>query len=92
MQHEQPILAASKPESFSLYISIPFCPTRCAYCSFVAQSTEKTGKLIPQYVDLLCKELEYTAEVAKACNLRLKPCIWEWNSHHVKCTAAGTNH
>lgn len=42
MQHEQPILAASKPESFSLYISIPFCPTRCAYCSFVAQSTEKT--------------------------------------------------
>ena len=72
MQHEQPILAASKPESFSLYISIPFCPTRCAYCSFVAQSTEKTGKLIPQYVDLLCKELEYTAEVAKACNLRLE--------------------
>ena len=53
MQHEQPILAASKPESFSLYISIPFCPTRCAYCSFVAQSTEKTGKLIPQYVDCL---------------------------------------
>ena len=72
MQHEQPILAASKPESFSLYISIPFCPTRCAYCSFVAQSTEKTGKLIPQYVDLLCKELEYTSEVAKACNLRLE--------------------
>ena len=72
MQHEQPILAASKPESFSLYISIPFCPTRCAYCSFVAQSTEKTGKLIPQYVELLCKELEYTAAVAKACGLRLE--------------------
>lgn len=72
MRHEQPILALSRPESFSLYISIPFCPTRCAYCSFVAQSTEKTGKLIPAYVDLLCKELAYTAQVAKACNLRLE--------------------
>ena len=44
----------------------------------MAQSTEKTGKLIPQYVDLLCKELEYTSEVAKACNLRLETVyIWE---------------
>lgn len=72
MGHEQAILAATKPESFSLYISIPFCPTRCAYCSFVAQSTQKTGKLIPQYVDLLCEELAYTAKVAKECNLRLE--------------------
>ena len=72
MAHEQPILAVSRPESFSLYISIPFCPTRCAYCSFIAQSTEKTAKLIPLYTDLLCKELIHTAAVAKACNLRLE--------------------
>ncbi len=72
MEHEQPVLAASRPESFSLYISIPFCPTRCAYCSFVAQSTEKTGRLIPQYVELLCNELVHTAKVAKACGLRLE--------------------
>ncbi len=72
MHNEQPILSASRPESFSLYISIPFCPTRCAYCSFVAQSTEKTAKLIPRYVDLLCEELMYTAQVAKRCQLRLE--------------------
>ena len=29
-----------------LYVGIPFCPTRCAYCSFVSQSVEKSMKLI----------------------------------------------
>ena len=32
---EQPLLSRSTPDSFSLYVSVPFCPTRCAYCSFV---------------------------------------------------------
>ncbi len=38
----------------------------------MAQSTEKTGKLIPQYVDLLCKELNIPQKLQKACNLRLE--------------------
>ena len=58
--------------AFSLYISIPFCPTRCSYCSFVSHSVEKTAKMVPQYVDLLCKELEETAKRANALNLTLK--------------------
>ncbi|MDD5952922.1 MAG: coproporphyrinogen dehydrogenase HemZ [Oscillospiraceae bacterium] len=72
MQNEQKILSLSRPESYSLYVSIPFCPTRCAYCSFVASSMEKTKKLIPGYVDLLCEELVYTAKVAKELGLRLE--------------------
>ena len=44
MRCEQEILALSKPESFSLYVSIPFCPTRCAYCSFVAQTLKQTAR------------------------------------------------
>ena len=35
---EEDIISCSKPNSFSLYISIPFCPTRCSYCSFVSHS------------------------------------------------------
>ncbi len=58
--------------AFSLYVSIPFCPTRCSYCSFVSHSVEKTAKMVPQYVDLLCKELEETAKRAKDLNLTLK--------------------
>lgn len=41
MHNEEKLLVLSKPESFSLYISIPFCPTRCSYCSFVSSSVEK---------------------------------------------------
>ena len=44
-----------------LYIGIPFCPTRCSYCSFVSQSVEKSMKLIPPFVDALMDEIEATA-------------------------------
>lgn len=71
-KNQEKILSISKPDSFSLYISIPFCPTRCAYCSFVSQSVEKSVKLIPEYVKFLCKEIEITAKIAKDLNLRLE--------------------
>ncbi len=66
------ILRLSKPESFSLYISIPFCPTRCSYCSFVSQSVERAAKLVPEYVDKLCRELEFTGGIVKHLGLRLE--------------------
>lgn len=56
---------------FSLYVSIPFCPTRCAYCSFVSQSIEKAQKLVGPYFELLLLEIEKTAEVARALGLSL---------------------
>ena len=71
MGNEQKILSLSRPESFSLYLSIPFCPTRCAYCSFVSQSVERAVRLIPKYVELLCGEVEKTAQVARDLGLRL---------------------
>ncbi len=72
MRYEQPILDLSDEKSFSLYISIPFCPSRCSYCSFVSQSIEKAGKLLNEYVPLLIREIEATAEVAKRLGLRLE--------------------
>ena len=68
---EDKIISRSKPYSFSLYISIPFCPTRCSYCSFVSHSIDKAKKLIPQYVELLCREIEETSKIAKKNNLTL---------------------
>ncbi len=70
--NERKIIECSKPDSFSLYVSIPFCPTRCAYCSFVSQSVEKAQKLIEPYLELLCREIEYTAHVVKELKLRLE--------------------
>ncbi len=72
LQAEDKLLALSRPESFSLYVSIPFCPTRCDYCSFVSQTVVQAKKLIPVYVEQLCKEIAYTGEIARRLGLRLE--------------------
>ncbi len=71
-EHERKIRALSKPESVSMYISIPFCPSRCSYCSFTSHAIEKAAKLIPQYVDLLCEELRDTAMLMDELGLHLE--------------------
>ena len=53
-----------------LYVGIPFCPTRCAYCSFVSQSVEKSMKLIPPFLEALEQEIAATAEEVKKLGLR----------------------
>lgn len=58
-------------DSFSLYISIPFCPSRCSYCSFVSQSVDKALKIMDEYIMNLIREIEYTAEITKRLGLRL---------------------
>ncbi len=71
-EKEEAIIRLSKPNSFSLYLSIPFCPTRCSYCSFVSHSIANAKKLIPQYVALLCREITETARLAKELCLQLE--------------------
>ena len=71
-EHERAIRSLSKPESVSMYISIPFCPSRCSYCSFTSHAIEKAAKLIPQYVDLLCEELRDTAMLIDELGLHLE--------------------
>lgn len=72
MDFEDRILEFSSERSVSLYIAIPFCPTKCLYCSFVSSSVEKSMHLVQKYVDLLCVELEYTANLIKKLNLKLE--------------------
>ncbi len=71
-QREKKIIELSKPESFSLYVSIPFCPTRCSYCSFVSHSVESAAKIIPLYVEKLCEEIKKTAEIINPLGLVLE--------------------
>ncbi|MEG1994717.1 MAG: coproporphyrinogen dehydrogenase HemZ, partial [Oscillospiraceae bacterium] len=74
LEQEEKILSLNTPKSFSLYLSMPFCPTRCHYCSFVSSAigTKKARELVPKYVELLCKELEYTGKMAKELGLKLE--------------------
>ncbi len=72
LTQEDAILRLSRPDSFSLYVSIPFCPTRCDYCSFVSQTVVRAKKLIPEYVDCLCREIAYTGRIARELGIRLE--------------------
>lgn len=63
---EKPIIDSLRPNGVSLYVGIPFCPTRCLYCSFVTNSIAHSAKYIPDYLDCLLREIEYTAEIVKS--------------------------
>ncbi|MBQ8183173.1 MAG: coproporphyrinogen dehydrogenase HemZ [Clostridia bacterium] len=72
------IIRENGENTFSLYVSIPFCPSRCSYCSFVSHSisTDSAKKLIPEYVNKLCEEIVFTAEKAKENGLILTSVYW----------------
>ncbi len=52
-----------EPTDLSLYVGIPFCPTRCAYCSFVSRSIGKRTELLEPYLAALMRELEETGRL-----------------------------
>lgn len=60
------------PRDIAVYVGIPFCPTRCAYCSFVSQSVERSFSLVPPYVDALIEEIRSGGEMAAAQGLRVR--------------------
>lgn len=70
---ETPILQDLSPRTFSLYVAIPFCVSRCSYCSFVSHAIDrpKATDKIGEYLDLLCIELQETARLAKKLGLTL---------------------
>ena len=56
----------------SLYVGIPFCPTRCIYCSFVSAAIEKSRKLLPAYLDALDREIDAAAAGLKKNPRRIR--------------------
>lgn len=66
---QKPVLDTLTLNRISLYISIPFCPSRCSYCSFVSASGEGVLKLIDDYFELLLKELDIYADIVRRYSL-----------------------
>ena len=66
---QKPILDTLTLNRISLYISIPFCPSRCSYCSFVSASGEGALKLVDDYFELLLKELEIYEDIVRRYSL-----------------------
>lgn len=60
-----------QPRDISLYVGIPFCPSRCSYCSFVSHSIERAGTLLVPYLDTLCAEIHHAGEIVQQAGLRI---------------------
>ena len=56
--NEARLIATPGKKDCSVYVSIPFCPTRCAYCSFVSYTSKRLLSLIPEYLAKLCDEIK----------------------------------
>jgi len=57
-RHEEIIQAELSPDLLHCYIGIPFCSSRCHYCSFISEEILRLEKWIPDYVDVLIKEID----------------------------------
>lgn len=69
-RREREIMERCGRRALSLYASIPFCPSRCSYCSFVSHSIARAGQLIEPYVELLCREIAHIGSLASTCGLQ----------------------
>ena len=59
-------------QDIAVYVGIPFCPTRCAYCSFVSQSVERSFALVPPFVDALVEEIRSGGKMVRETGLRVR--------------------
>ena len=66
---EKKIISKVPKNSCSVYISIPFCPTRCSYCSFVSVSSKKLLSMLDDYLDRLIFDLDRTFETIRSLGL-----------------------
>ncbi|MBQ6621646.1 MAG: coproporphyrinogen dehydrogenase HemZ [Mogibacterium sp.] len=56
-------VSAPGPDRYSIYVGIPFCPTRCSYCSFA--SSVASGEVIDRYLEHLLREIRYTGSLLR---------------------------
>ena len=59
----------------SVYIAIPFCPSKCSYCSFVSFTSEKLLSLIPEYLSYLCEDIKNIFELINKIGRRVS-CVY----------------
>ncbi|MBE6922088.1 MAG: coproporphyrinogen dehydrogenase HemZ [Ruminococcaceae bacterium] len=59
-------------DDISLYVGIPFCPTRCAYCSFVSRTIGKKTELLNPYLEALLKEIQVSGKLLSSSGKQLR--------------------
>ena len=69
---EKRIIGERSPKDCSVYISIPFCPSRCTYCSFVSYTSKRLLDLIPEYLERLKVDIRANFETIDRLGLRVR--------------------
>ncbi len=69
---EKRIIGTPSPKDCSMYVSIPFCPTRCTYCSFVSYTSKRLLDLIPEYLERLKRDISSNVAIINRLGLNLK--------------------
>ena len=70
--NEQKIIGEPDKKDCSVYVAIPFCPSRCSYCSFVSYTSPKLLSLIPDYLLHLAADLEKTFHKIRELGMRVR--------------------
>ncbi|MBQ0017230.1 MAG: coproporphyrinogen dehydrogenase HemZ [Clostridiales bacterium] len=70
IENQQPIEQNDSLVDF--YVNIPFCTTRCSYCSFISAEIGKNECLVRPYVDALIEEINYAKQIIKDKHLIVK--------------------
>ena len=67
---QSPVL--SKKDEYDIFVFIPFCPSKCKYCSFVSEPLNRTIHLVEPYILCLAKELSLLPEILKKVNGKIR--------------------
>lgn len=67
---ERPFIYPAKSSEVSIYIGIPFCPSRCHYCSFTSNSINRYHAYVEPYLDCLTLEIQRVSEYLKSYGYR----------------------
>jgi hypothetical protein len=72
VKNQRDIIYPIKKKSISLYIGIPFCPSRCIYCSFLSSVLEKDKGILKEYLDSLFFEIKEISKYIQKNNLKIE--------------------
>lgn len=69
---EEEVIKTLKPDSVGLYVDIPFCPSKCIYCSFASMSTQKMGRYVEPYLNALFDEIDKAKKIVGDLGLKIE--------------------
>jgi len=70
-KNEDRVMKRISPAGTAVYIAIPFCPSRCSYCTFVSHSIDKAGRLLEPYLELLFYDMEQKGGILKDAGVKI---------------------